>query len=113
MIQKIRYFLFLLAVLVVIVVAFQNHHAVDIEFLTFRGQYPLTLLLLATAVVSFILGSIMTAWRSRKRVRLRETQAAEAEATKNRSKSAKTDGKSADAGTSGSDTNPLLDGSTP
>ena len=109
MIQKIRYFLFLLAVLVVIVVAFQNHHAVDIEILTFRGQYPLTLLLLATAVVSFILGSIMTAWRSRKRARLRETQAAEAQGLKNRSKSAKTDGNSVDTEASGSDANPLLD----
>lgn len=106
MIQKIRYFLFLLAVLVVIVVAFQNHHAVDIEVLTFRGQYPLTLLLLATAVISFTLGSIMTAWRSRKRARLREAQAAESQAAKNRSKSAI---KSGQAEASDSDTNPLLD----
>ena len=71
MFQKIRYFLFLVAVLVVIVVAFQNHHAVDIEVLTFSGQYPLTLLLLATAVISFILGSIMTAWRIRKKERIK------------------------------------------
>ncbi|TWT92595.1 lipopolysaccharide assembly protein LapA domain-containing protein [Neorhodopirellula pilleata] len=74
MLQKIRYFLFLVAVLVVIVVAFQNHHAVDIEILTFSGRYPLTLLLLSTSVVSFILGSIMTVWRSRKRERTKARQ---------------------------------------
>lgn len=74
MLQKTRYFLFLVTVLVVIVVAFQNHHAVDIEILTFRGRYPLTLLLLSTSVVSFVLGSIMTAWRSRKRERTKARQ---------------------------------------
>lgn len=108
MIQKIRYFLFLLAVLVVIVVAFQNHHAVDIEFLMFRGQYPLTLLLLATAIISFILGSIMTAWRSRKRARLREAEAAESQAAKKRAKSSKTDKKSDQSEPPGSEANPLL-----
>lgn len=74
MLSKIRYFLFLMAVLVVIVVAFQNHHAVDIEILTFSGRYPLTLLLLSTSVVSFILGSIITVWRSRKRERTKARQ---------------------------------------
>lgn len=69
MLQKIRYFLFLLAVLVVIVVAFQNDDEVDINVLTFKGRYPLTLLLLGTSVVSFVLGSMVTAWRFRKRDR--------------------------------------------
>lgn len=69
MLQKIRYFLFLTAVLVVIVVAFQNHHEVDIDILFFNGRYPLTLLLLASSAVSFLLGSLWTAWRSRKRER--------------------------------------------
>jgi uncharacterized integral membrane protein len=111
MLQKIRYFLFLTAVLVVIVVAFQNHHPVDIEILTFRGQYPLTLLMLSTAVVSFILGSIMTAWRSRKRGRARETQSRDDAAKEIATKEAKANpgtAKSADSAASDSASNPLL-----
>lgn len=77
MLQKIRYFLFLLTVLLVIVVAFQNHDPVSIKLLAFQGEYPLTLLLLSTAVISFVLGSIVTAWRARKRekAKLRQQQA--------------------------------------
>lgn len=67
MLQKIRYFLFLLAVLAVIVVAFQNQDRVDVKILFFNGRYPLTLLLLATSGVSFILGAICTMWRGHRR----------------------------------------------
>ncbi|SMP71570.1 Uncharacterized membrane protein YciS, DUF1049 family [Neorhodopirellula lusitana] len=74
MFQKIRYFLFLVAVLVLIVVAFQNKHSVDVDVLTFSGKFPLALLLLATAVISFVLGSIMTAWRIRKKERAKARQ---------------------------------------
>ncbi|MCM2370464.1 LapA family protein [Aporhodopirellula aestuarii] len=78
MLQKLRYFLFLIAVLVVIVVAFQNHHEVDIDLLFFSGRYPLTLLLLGCSAVSFILGSVWTMWRSRKRERAKARAKAEA-----------------------------------
>ncbi len=81
MLQKIRYFLFLAAVLVVIVVAFQNHHDVDIDLLFFSGQYPLTLLLLACSVISFILGSVWTMWRLRKREKAKARAKADAAKT--------------------------------
>ncbi|TWT67045.1 lipopolysaccharide assembly protein LapA domain-containing protein [Allorhodopirellula solitaria] len=69
MMQKIRYFLFLVAVLAVIVVAFQNQDQVDVKILFFNGRYPLTLLLLGTSGVSFILGAICTMWRRHRRVK--------------------------------------------
>ena len=67
MLQKIRWFLSLVAVLVVIIVAFQNQDAVPLTILFFSGEYPLTLLLLGFSGVSFVLGCLMTAWRLRSR----------------------------------------------
>lgn len=67
MLQKIRYFLFLLAVLAMIVVAFQNQDSVDFNILFFKGRYPLTLLLLATSGLSFVLGVACTMWRGHRR----------------------------------------------
>ncbi len=67
MLQKIRYFLFLLAVLAMIVVAFQNQDRVDFKILFFQGRYPLTLLLLATSGLSFVLGAVCTMWRGHRR----------------------------------------------
>lgn len=67
MLQKIRYFLFLFAVLAMIVVAFQNQDQVDFNILFFQGRYPLTLLLLATSGLSFVLGAACTMWRGHRR----------------------------------------------
>ncbi|WDQ16922.1 LapA family protein [Rhodopirellula sp. P2] len=67
MLQKIRWFLSLLAVLVVVIVAFQNQDSVPLTILFFSGEYPLTLLLLGCSGVSFVLGCLMTAWRIRSR----------------------------------------------
>lgn len=74
MLQKIRWFLSLTAVLVVVIVAFQNQDAVPLTMLFFSGEYPLTLLLLATAAISFVLGCLMTAWRIRSRHKAQEAQ---------------------------------------
>ncbi|MCC9642664.1 LapA family protein [Rhodopirellula sp. JC740] len=67
MLQKIRWSLSLIAVLVVVIVAFQNQDAVPLTILFFSGEYPLTLLLLGCSGVSFVLGCLMTAWRIRSR----------------------------------------------
>ncbi|MEM9368656.1 MAG: LapA family protein [Planctomycetota bacterium] len=75
MLQKIRWFSFLLGVLVVVVVAFQNHNAVELDLLFFRGEYPLTLLLLGTSAISFVLGALMTAWRMRSKPSPKESKA--------------------------------------
>jgi uncharacterized integral membrane protein len=84
MLQKIRYFLFLTVVLLLIVVAFKNHDDVPINLLVFSGQYPLSLVLLATSVVSFLLGVVWTVWRGRKRekAKLRKTDASPQSAAK-------------------------------
>lgn len=67
MLQKIRWFLLLSGLLLVVIVAFQNQDPVDLSVLFFSGRYPLTLLLLATSAISFVLGSLMTAWKIRAR----------------------------------------------
>jgi len=63
--QKIRWFLLLLGILLVVILAFQNNAPVELELLFFRGTYPLTLLLLATSAASFVFGSLMTFWMLR------------------------------------------------
>lgn len=67
MLQKIRWFLLLLGVLVIVIVAFQNNRRVELDVLFFSGEYPLTLLLLATSAASFVFGGLMTAWMLRAR----------------------------------------------
>ncbi|MEO9594657.1 LapA family protein [Rhodopirellula bahusiensis] len=78
MLQKIRWFLSLAAVLVVVIVAFQNQDAVPLTILFFSGEYPLTLLLLGFSGVSFVLGCLMTAWRIRSRHKAQATRESEA-----------------------------------
>jgi len=65
MLQKIRWFIFLFAILVVVVTAFQNNEPVDVKMLWLSGHYSLTLVLLATAALSFIAGALATFWRGR------------------------------------------------
>jgi uncharacterized integral membrane protein len=91
MLQKIRWFLSLLAVLVVVIVAFQNQDSVPLTILFFSGEYPLTLLLLGCSGVSFVLGCLMTAWRirSRHKAQSARTQAARESETKPQEASAK------------------------
>ena len=67
MLQKIRWFLLLLGILIIVVVAFQNGESVPLDLLFFRGEYPLTLLLLGTSAASFVFGSLMTFWMLRRR----------------------------------------------
>ena len=67
MLQKIRWFLLLVGILVVVIIAVQNSRSVEIDLLFFRGQYPLTLLLLGTSAASFAFGALMTAWMLRSR----------------------------------------------
>ncbi|MEM6777964.1 MAG: LapA family protein [Planctomycetota bacterium] len=84
MLQKIRWFVILSGLLVVVVVAFQNQEPVDLNLLFFRGEYPLTLLLLATSAISFVVGSLMTALRIRSRAKTAELKAKAARSDKSR-----------------------------
>lgn len=69
MLQKIRWFLLLVGVLLIVVIALQNSRSVELELLFFRGQYPLTLLLLGCSAASFVLGALTTGWMLRNRSR--------------------------------------------
>ena len=69
MLQKIRWFLLLVGILVVVIIAVQNSRSVEIDLLFFRGTYPLTLLLLGTSAASFLFGALMTGWMLRSRGR--------------------------------------------
>lgn len=69
MLQKIRWFFLLVGILLVVTIAFQNSHTVELDLLFFRGKYPLTLLLLGTSAASFVLGALMTGWMFRSRGR--------------------------------------------
>ncbi|MEM9588843.1 MAG: LapA family protein [Planctomycetota bacterium] len=62
MLQKIRWFLLLLGILIVVMVCLQNRDPVSLQLLFFEGEYPLTLMLLATSAASFVFGSLMTMW---------------------------------------------------
>ena len=67
MLQKIRWFLLLTGIVLVLIVAFQNSRRVELDLLFFRGEYPLTLLLLACSAASFLFGALTTAWMLRSR----------------------------------------------
>ena len=69
MLQKIRWFLLLFGIMVVVTIAFQNSGSVDVDLLIFQGAYPLTLLLLGCSAASFVLGALMTGWMFRGRNR--------------------------------------------
>jgi uncharacterized integral membrane protein len=69
MLQKIRWFLLLVGVLLIVIIALQNSRSVELELLFFRGQYPLTLLLLGCSAASFVLGALTTGWMLRNRSR--------------------------------------------
>ncbi len=67
MLQKIRWFLLIIGVLVVLTIALQNDQPVPLELLFFRRELPLTLLLLATSGASFVFGALTTVWMLRTR----------------------------------------------
>ena len=73
MFRKFRWFAFLLALLAVIVVAFQNDRHVEVGVLFFHGQMRLTLLLVGTGLIHFGLGAAVAAWAIRRRARGKAT----------------------------------------
>ncbi|TWU67367.1 MULTISPECIES: LapA family protein [Crateriforma] len=116
MLQKIRWFFLLAAIVLLVIVAFQNSTPVDLALLTYRGTHSLTLMLLATTASGFLLGALATLWhqrgrRKRKEARQRAGKAAKAE--KRRRKAEEKASTAAAPGPSGGgsgqgDTHPLL-----
>lgn len=69
MLQKIRWFFLLVGLSLIVILAFQNSRRVELELLFFRGEYPLTILLLGCSAASFVLGALTTGWMLRNRGR--------------------------------------------
>lgn len=67
MLQKIRWFLLMTGVLVVVIIALQNQQPTRLKLLMAEVDMPLTLLLLATSASSFVFGALMTAWMLKKK----------------------------------------------
>ncbi len=67
MLQKIRWFLLITGVLVVVIIALQNQQPTRLKWLLFEMDMPLTLLLLATSAASFVFGALTTVWMLKKK----------------------------------------------
>lgn len=66
--QKIRWFFLILAIVAAITLAVQNNQLASIHlFWLETGEMPLSVLLLSTAGIGFVLGAIMTATMLRSR----------------------------------------------
>ncbi len=67
MLQKIRWFLLITGVLVVVIIALQNQTPTPLKLLFLNSTIPLTLLLLATSASSFVFGALTTVWMLKKK----------------------------------------------
>ena len=64
--QKIRWFLLVVGILMVVTISLQNRTPTQLNLLLFESTMPLTLLLLATSAASFIFGALTTVWMLRR-----------------------------------------------
>ena len=68
MMQRIRWFLLLLGIIVLLVLSLANKDPVPVKVpLVFETEMPLSMLLIATSAMSFVLGALMTGWMLRNR----------------------------------------------
>ena len=87
--QKFRWSLLILAVVAALVLAIQNHDSTEIQLFFFKRSFPLSVLLVATTAIGFVMGVLTTALRRRRhkaepRPRSAETMATDsAESTPN------------------------------
>lgn len=96
--QKIRWFFLVTAVVLALVLVFQNNDAVEIQLLFLRQSLPLSMLLLSSTAAGFLLGAVMTATMLRKRKHSKKA------------KSASKSGSRSQSPTPDPDTNPLTSG---
>ncbi len=64
--QKIRWFFLVLAIVVVLVAAFQNNASTDLQLFFFKRSLPLSLLLLSATAIGFLIGALTTVWMLRR-----------------------------------------------
>ncbi|TWU24135.1 hypothetical protein Pla52o_20590 [Novipirellula galeiformis] len=60
MMQKIRWFLLLLGIVIALVIAFQNNRNEEVNVLFFHGEVSLLLLIVTAVGVGFVFGAMMT-----------------------------------------------------
>jgi uncharacterized integral membrane protein len=80
MMQRIRWFLLILGIIVLLVLGLANQTSVPVKMpLVFEAELPLAMLLAATSAISFVLGALLTGWmlRSRGKEKPEKKEAAE------------------------------------
>tara|TARA_R110002167_G_scaffold228700_1_gene433775 strand:- start:108 stop:446 length:339 start_codon:yes stop_codon:yes gene_type:complete len=60
MMQKIRWILLLLGIVIALVIAFQNNRNEEVNLLFFHGEVSLLLLILTAVGIGFVFGAMMT-----------------------------------------------------
>ncbi|MGI9440910.1 MAG: lipopolysaccharide assembly protein LapA domain-containing protein [Rubripirellula sp.] len=65
--QKIRWFFLILIAVMTLALVFQNQATVEIQLLFWKQSLPLSLLLISTTTIGFLLGALLTAAMLRKR----------------------------------------------
>ena len=66
MMQKIRWFLLILIAALTLTLVFQNQAQVEIQLLFWNRSLPLSILLISSTTVGFLLGALLTASMLRK-----------------------------------------------
>ncbi|MEM9827904.1 MAG: lipopolysaccharide assembly protein LapA domain-containing protein [Planctomycetota bacterium] len=83
--QKVRWFLWILGIALVLVLAIQNDGQAQLKLLWTDLSLPLSLLLVVTLGIGFLLGSLMTAmmlWRKKAKPSAEKSRPAESGKTK-------------------------------
>ena len=60
MMQKIRWILLLLGIVIALVIAFQNNRNEEVNLLFFHGEVSLLLLILTAVGIGFVFGAMLT-----------------------------------------------------
>ena len=68
--QKIRWFLLIVAIVLALAMAFQNNEPAKVRLLWLEQSMPLSVLMLSTTAIGFLLGALMTALMLRRRGRV-------------------------------------------
>jgi uncharacterized integral membrane protein len=71
--QKIRWFFLILIAVMTLALVFQNQTKVEIQLLFWKQSLPLSLLLISTTTIGFLLGALLTAAMLRKRKKKKQT----------------------------------------
>ncbi|MAI34555.1 MAG: hypothetical protein CMM07_23170 [Rhodopirellula sp.] len=71
--QKIRWFFLILFAVMTLALVFQNQAKVEIQLLFWKQSLPLSVLLISTTTIGFLLGALLTAAMLRKRKKKKQT----------------------------------------